>query len=65
MIASTVMYLRVLVAVAVVSQEFLADGPAADLVLMLLTLLPAIVLWFRVRRAKPSARCPSSKTRRN
>ena len=30
MIASTVMYVRVLVAVAVVSQEFLADAPAAD-----------------------------------
>jgi uncharacterized membrane protein (DUF4010 family) len=50
MIASTVMYLRVLVAVAVVSSwDFLQTLLAPVAILMLLTMLPAIVLWFRVR----------------
>lgn len=50
LIASTVMYLRVLLAVAVVSQEFLVQVFATVCILMLLTLLPAVALWFRVRR---------------
>ena len=50
MIASTVMYLRVLLAVAVVSPEFLQTVVLPVAILMLLTLLPALVLWFRVRR---------------
>jgi uncharacterized membrane protein (DUF4010 family) len=50
MIASTVMYLRVLAAVAVVSQSFLLTTLLPVVILMLLTLVPAMVVWFRVRR---------------
>ena len=53
MIASTVMYLRVLLAVAVISSQdlaFLTTLLVPVAVLMLLTLLPAMALWFRVRR---------------
>ena len=50
MIASTVMYLRVLLAVAVVSSEFFYHVFIPVVILMLLTLAPALVLWFRVRR---------------
>jgi uncharacterized membrane protein (DUF4010 family) len=50
MIASTVMYVRVLLAVAVVSPEFLLTVILPVIVLMLLTLLPAMVLLLRVRR---------------
>jgi len=49
MIASTVMYLRVLLAVVVVAPEFLLTAAAPVVVLMILTLVPAMVLWFRVR----------------
>jgi uncharacterized membrane protein (DUF4010 family) len=50
MIASSVMYLRVLLAVAVVSSQdlrFLQTVIAPVLALMVLTVLPAIFLWFR------------------
>ncbi|MCE5268573.1 MAG: MgtC/SapB family protein [Planctomycetaceae bacterium] len=50
MIASTVMYVRVLVAVAVVSPAFLGALAPPVLLLMLLTFVPALALWFRVRR---------------
>jgi uncharacterized membrane protein (DUF4010 family) len=50
MIASTVMYLRVLLAVAVVSPDFLQKVAAPVIILMLLTLAPAAALWFRARR---------------
>ena len=50
MIASTVMYVRVLLAVAIVSPVFLRTVAAPVLVLMALTLAPAMGLWFRVRR---------------
>ena len=50
MIASTVMYLRVLLAVTVVSPDFLQTVIVPVAVLMLLTLLPAMAMWFRVRR---------------
>ncbi len=50
MIASAVMYLRVLLAVAVVSSwEFLQTVLLPVSILMLLTLLPALALWYRVR----------------
>ncbi len=49
MLASTVMYLRVLLAVAVVSQEFLQTVLLPVLILLLLTLLPAMLLWFRLQ----------------
>ena len=53
MIASTVMYLRVLLAVTVVSSQDLAFLKTVLVpvgVLMLLTLLPAMALWLCVRR---------------
>jgi uncharacterized membrane protein (DUF4010 family) len=50
LIASTVMYVRLLVAVAVVSQDFLQTVLLPVVVLMVLTLLPAVVLWYHVRR---------------
>ena len=50
MIASTVMYVRILLEVAVVSQEFLQTVFLPMAILMILTLAPALVLWFRVRR---------------
>lgn len=53
MIASTVMYLRVLLAVTVVSSQdltFLGTLLMPVGILMLLTLLPAMILWFRVRQ---------------
>jgi uncharacterized membrane protein (DUF4010 family) len=50
MIASTVMYLRVLLAVTVVSPDFLRTVVAPVVALMLLTLAPALALWFRVRK---------------
>jgi uncharacterized membrane protein (DUF4010 family) len=49
MIASTVMYVRILAAVAVVSGKFFLSILPSMGVLMLLTLLPAIVLWLYVR----------------
>jgi uncharacterized membrane protein (DUF4010 family) len=49
MIASTVMYVRILAAVAVVSGKFFLSILPSMGVLMLLTLLPAIVLWLCVR----------------
>lgn len=49
MIASTVMYLRVLLAVTVVSPAFLRIVALPVIILMLLTLAPALLLWFRVR----------------
>ena len=60
MIASTVMYLRVLTAVAVVSSiGFLTTVLAPMLILMFLTLLPAMVLWIR-ERGRP-ARMPEQR----
>jgi uncharacterized membrane protein (DUF4010 family) len=54
MIASTVMYVRVLLAVAVVSSwDFLQTILLPVAVLMLLTLLPAMALWCRARGETP------------
>ena len=50
MIASTVVYLRVLIEMAVVSRGFLASAAAPIVILMLLTLAPSLLVWFRVRR---------------
>lgn len=50
MIASAVMYLRVMAAVAVVSSwNFLQTVLAPMGILMVLTMLPAMLLWYRVR----------------
>jgi uncharacterized membrane protein (DUF4010 family) len=54
MIASTVMYVRVLLAVAIVSSwEFLQTLLLPLAVLMFLTMLPALVLWRRARGETP------------
>ena len=54
MIASTVMYVRVLLAVAVVSSwDFLQTILLPVAVLMLLTMLPAMALWCRARGETP------------
>jgi uncharacterized membrane protein (DUF4010 family) len=50
MIASTVMYVRVLIAVAVVSTDLLRAAALPVAVLLTLSLVPAAALWFRVRR---------------
>ena len=50
MIASTVVYVRVLIEVAVISREFLKVVAMPIGIMMVLTLVPALVVWFRVRR---------------
>ena len=49
LIASTVLYVRLLVEIAVVSREFLAAAARPLVILMLLTMIPSLVLWYRVR----------------
>ena len=53
MIASTVVFGRVLIEIAVVSPDFLRTAAPPVLVLMLLTATPALALWCRVR-SQPS-----------
>jgi uncharacterized membrane protein (DUF4010 family) len=64
MIASTVMYLRVLVAVAVVSQdlEFLKTVLVPVAVLMFLTFVPAMAMWLSVRRQSAQMPEPTNPT---
>jgi uncharacterized membrane protein (DUF4010 family) len=50
MIASTVAYMRVLASVAVVSREFFLRTLGPVSAMLLLTLVPSLILWFRVRR---------------
>lgn len=50
MIASTVLYARVLIEVSVVSPAFLKVAALPILVLMVLTFIPALAIWLRVRR---------------
>lgn len=50
LIASTVMYARMMVAVAIVSPEFVVSVARPLVILALLTLAPALVLWLRIRR---------------
>ncbi len=51
MIASTIVFVRVLVEIAVVAPDFLATAAAPVILLMLLTMVPALVAWLRVRQA--------------
>ena len=53
MIASTIVFVRVLVEIAVVAPEFLVSAAPPVLILMLLTVIPSLLVWCRVRR-KPS-----------
>jgi len=50
LIASTVVFVRVLVEIAVVAPRFLATAAFPVMILMLLTLIPALVSWLRVRK---------------
>ena len=50
MIASTVLFVRVLVEIAVVSPAFLFTSASPVIALMLLTMVPAFVAWYRVRK---------------
>lgn len=50
LIASTVVYARVLTEIAVVAPDFLRTAAFPVAMLMVLTLLPAMAVWFRVRR---------------
>jgi uncharacterized membrane protein (DUF4010 family) len=50
MIASTIVFIRVLVEIAVVAPGFLATAAPPVLVLMILTMAPSLVLWYRVRK---------------
>lgn len=49
MVASTVVFIRVLIEIAVVSPRFLAIAAPPISVLMALTLIPSLILWYRVR----------------
>ncbi len=50
MIASTIVFIRVLVEIAVVAPQFLASAAPPVLILMVLTMAPSLVLWYRVRK---------------
>ena len=50
MIASTIVYVRVLLEIAVVNREFLRVAAPPVMILAISTLLPGLALWFRVRR---------------
>ncbi len=54
MVASTVVFVRVLVEIAVVAPVMLATAAVPVTVLMLLTLVPAMIMWFRVRSQSAS-----------
>jgi uncharacterized membrane protein (DUF4010 family) len=50
MVASTVVFVRVLVEIAVVSPRFLSTSAIPVTALMLMTAVPAVLMWYRVRR---------------
>ncbi|MFH1921212.1 MAG: MgtC/SapB family protein [Planctomycetota bacterium] len=50
MIASTIVFVRVLVEIAVVAPGFLASAAPPVVILMLLTMVPSLVIWYRVRK---------------
>lgn len=49
MVASTVVFVRVLIEIAVVSPRFLATSVVPITALMLMTAAPAVIMWYRVR----------------
>ncbi len=49
MIASTVVFVRILVEIAVVSPRFLSASAIPIILLMFMTAVPAVLMWFRVR----------------
>lgn len=53
MIASTVVFIRVLVEIAIVSPRFLAVAAGPVCTLMVLTFIPAVLLWLGVSKAPP------------
>lgn len=50
MVASTIVYVRVLIEISVVSPRFLSASAVPIVALMLLTAAPAVLMWFRVRK---------------
>jgi len=50
MIASAVVFVRVLIEIAVVAPEFLISAAPPVAILLLLTAVPAVAVWYRVRR---------------
>jgi uncharacterized membrane protein (DUF4010 family) len=50
MIASTVVFVRVLIEVAVVAPEFLVFAAPPVVILLALTMVPALLVWYRMRR---------------
>ena len=50
MVASTVVFVRVLIEIAVVSPRFLSTSVIPITALMLMTAIPAILMWYRVRK---------------
>jgi uncharacterized membrane protein (DUF4010 family) len=50
MVASTVVFIRVLIEIAVVSPRFLSNSAVPITALMLMTAVPAILMWYRVRK---------------
>jgi uncharacterized membrane protein (DUF4010 family) len=50
MIASTIVFIRVLIEIAVVAPEFLPVATPPIAILMVLTMIPALAAWYRVRR---------------
>jgi uncharacterized membrane protein (DUF4010 family) len=62
MIATTVSFVRVLLAVAVVSRDFFLTVAPPVLLLMLFTLLPSLVFWLRVLRQPSPMPAPQNPT---
>ena len=62
MLASVVVYVRVLFEITVVAPEFLRTAALPVLVMMLLTLVPALVLWLRARRHRTETPEPENPT---
>ena len=50
MVASTVVFIRVLIEIAIVSPRFLVTSAVPITALMLMTAIPAVVMWYRVRK---------------
>ena len=50
LVASTVVFVRVLIEIAVVSPRFLSTSIIPITALMLMTAVPAVIMWYRVRK---------------
>lgn len=50
LVASTIVFIRVLIEIAVVSPRFLSTSTIPITALMLMTAVPAVLMWYRVRK---------------